>query len=515
VVTLDLKQQAASTEQALDIAFEGIRMELATKKAGVVKTLLDGSITGEAKRGRMVAILGPSGAGKSSVLHALAGRVQQNAKLKLYGRRFINGVEISGDSLVPAAFVEQAASFFPYMTVRETLSFRVELKLGSTLNRSQRDIIVDDLIHDLVLTKSADTLVGDDKVRGISGGERKRLSIAVEMINAPKAIFLDEPTSGLDSTAAAALTDTLRKLADGGRTVIAVIHQPSQHVFSQFDDVLLVSEGRQMYFGPRSAVRSHMETNGCAALPETGTAEHILDCISPMPIMGETTNIEVVDRLDRLAAVAMEASAAASGSMTKLVPSSLTGSSNSSNNHNHKIVRYSSDHQFGPKASLARQCKLLFGRALQQLSRGKITIILKLVQQLSTALIYGGIYNLGANQASIQDRFGLMSLIAIGTANVAIAQTIRTFPKEKAIVSKELSSQLYRTLPYFIGKAVSELPLTGILNAIFGLGVYGLTGMSRMKDKLFNFISILAMHGMVSQSVGLMIGAVSPNSVRI
>jgi ABC-type multidrug transport system ATPase subunit len=509
VITLDLKQQAESTEQAVDIGFEEIRMELSTK-TGQVKTLLDGSISGEAKSGRMLAILGPSGAGKSSILHALAGRVQQNAKIKLYGRRYINGVEISGDSLVPTAFVEQDASFFPYMTVRETLSFRVELKLGSTLNRTQRDIIVNDLIQELGLTKSADTIVGDDKVRGISGGERKRLSIAVEMISAPKAIFLDEPTSGLDSTAAAALTDTLRKLADGGRTVIAVIHQPSQHVFSQFDDLLLVSEGRQMYHGPRSAVRLYMESNGCAALPETGTAEHILDCISPMALLNETTETDVQERLERLAKVAAEAAAASD--RTNGDPSS--SSSNGQNGGNHKIVRYSSDQQFGPKASLARQCKLLFGRALQQLSRGKATIILKVVQQITTALIYGGIYNLGTNQASIQDRFGLMSLIAIGTANVAIAQTVRAFPKEKAIVSKELSSQLYRTLPYFIGKAVSELPLTGILNAVFGLGVYGLTGMSRIKEKLFNFISILAMHGMVSQSVGLMIGAISPNSVR-
>lgn len=474
----------------MDIAFEGLQMELTTKKG--VKTILDGSITGNAQRGRMLAILGPSGAGKSSVLHALAGRVQQSSKLKLYGRRFINNQEISGDSLVPSAFVEQDASFFPYMTVRETLSFRVELKLGSTLKRPQRESVVSDLIQELGLYKVADSIVGDDKVRGISGGERKRLSIAVEMISAPKAIFLDEPTSGLDSTAAAQLVDTLRKLADGGRTVIAVIHQPSQHVFSQFDDVLLVSEGRQMYFGPRLEVRSYMESNGCMAMPETGTAEHILDCISPLALLGENED-EVGIRLDRLAATAAAAE-------------SKQGADT--------IVRYATGRQLGPRASLIRQCKLLFGRAIHQLSRGRVAIILKLVQQLTTAFIYGGIYNLGTNQASIQDRFGLMSLIAIGTANVAIAQTIRAFPKEKAIVSKELSAQLYRTLPYFVGKAISELPLTGILNAIFGLGVYWLTGMSRMKQKLVHFISVLAMHGMVSQSVGLMIGAVSPNSVR-
>jgi ABC-type lipoprotein export system ATPase subunit len=165
----------------VDLAFEGIQLVL-TKK-GRQRDILDGSIRGRARPGRMLAIMGPSGAGKSTVLHAIAGRIKDSSSLNLYGTRYWNGTPLSEDSLIPAAFIEQDVSFFPHMTVRETLAFRVELKLGSLLSKQGRDAMVEDLLDEMGLARSADTIVGDAKVRGVSGGERKRLSIAVEMIS--------------------------------------------------------------------------------------------------------------------------------------------------------------------------------------------------------------------------------------------------------------------------------------------------------------------------------------------
>lgn len=166
----------------VDLCFEGLRLVLDQKKKGEPKVILDGSIRGRARPGRLLAIMGPSGAGKSTVLHAIAGRIKDSNKLKLHGSRHLNGNPLSEDSLVPAAFIQQDVSFFPYMTVRETLTFRVELKLGSLLSKAARDVMVQELLEELGLERTADTIVGDASVRGISGGERKRLSIAVEMI---------------------------------------------------------------------------------------------------------------------------------------------------------------------------------------------------------------------------------------------------------------------------------------------------------------------------------------------
>jgi ABC-type multidrug transport system ATPase subunit len=478
----------------VDLSFEGLKLVL--ENGGKTREILDGSIRGRAKPGRMLAILGPSGAGKSTVIHALAGRVKDNPRLKLYGNRYINGHPLSGDSMVPAAFVEQDVSFFPHMTVRETLNFRVELKLGPKLSKKARDKMVTDLMSQLGLTKSADTPVGDAKVRGISGGERKRLSIAVEMIAQPNMIFLDEPTSGLDSTAATNLVTTLRNLADQGKTVVAVIHQPSQHVFAKFDDLILVSEGKLMYSGERTGVRSYLEKHGCPAPPEMGSAEHVLDCISLLPIEDETEE-EAHGRVHRLAAEAAK-------KHIDLGPISGEG--------DHGVTRFVSKSGHGPRANLLVQFRLLFTRAIREVARGKAALILKIVQQVTTAFIYGGIYSLGTNQASIQDRIGLLSLIAIGTTNIAIGQTIRSFPREKTIVSNEIASKMYRTLPYFIGKAISELPVVAFLNGLFGVLVYRLTGLNRAVGRFRNFLGLLIMHGFVSESTGLVMGAIAPNT---
>ncbi|GKY91354.1 hypothetical protein MPSEU_000107600 [Mayamaea pseudoterrestris] len=492
-----IQNDRIQAQESIDLEFSNIQLQLDQGRRKGSKTILDGSIHGRAQPGRMLAIMGPSGAGKSTLLHALSGRIKYSSKLQLQGSRIVNQQAVTGDSMLPCAFIEQEVEFFPHMTVRETLVFRVELKLGSQLSKQGRADMVDDLLHQLGLTKVADTIVGNARVRGISGGERKRLSIAVEMISSPSLIMLDEPTSGLDSTAATALIETLRELADQGKTIIAVIHQPSQHVFGKFDDLLLVSEGgKQVYFGERSKVRSYMETHGCRAeSDEIGTAEHVLDCITRMPVLQETME-EAEERVDRLAELAKQQSA---------------GTSVSKRDANNQVRRFTGA-QGGLKASIFVQFKLLAQRSLREVKRSKGVILIKIVQQVTTALIYGGIYSLGNDQASIQDRFGLLSLITIGASNMAIAGSIRAFPREKAIVSKELANKMYRTFPYFIGKALSELPLVALFNGIFGTIAYHLTGLSRAPGRFRNFLLLLTTHGLISEAAGLVIGAFSPNS---
>ena len=179
----------------VDVGWEGIKMVLKQKKKGNNKAeriILDGSLKGVAKAGRLTAVMGPSGSGKSTFLHALAGRIKDDPKITLSGKRYVDGEEVAGDSQLPAAFIEQEVNFFPHMTVKETLDFRVDLKLGKKLSKSERDEVVSSLMDQLGLTKSANTIVGNAKIRGLSGGERKRLSIACELITGAPIVMLDE-----------------------------------------------------------------------------------------------------------------------------------------------------------------------------------------------------------------------------------------------------------------------------------------------------------------------------------
>jgi hypothetical protein len=221
------------------------------------------------------------------------------------------------------------------------------------------------------------------------------------------------------------------------------------------------------------------------------TAEHILDCISKLQLPGEGPD-DASARINRLASLAREQD------IDIGVHSSITPSSKS-------MKRYGGEAHVR-RANIFVQFKLLLKRALRENFRSKSTLIIKTVQQVSLGLIYGTIYHLGMNQASIQDRFGLLSLIAIGASNMAMASTVRSFPKEKAIVSNELAAKMYGTLPYFVGKAISEIPMTAFFNSLFGVLVSALTGLNGSFDKLKRFLGLNSLHGLTGQSAGLMIG---------
>uniref|UniRef100_A0A7S0CAU6 ABC transporter domain-containing protein n=1 Tax=Proboscia inermis TaxID=420281 RepID=A0A7S0CAU6_9STRA len=433
---------------------------------------------------------------------SLAGKMKSNGSVQLSGSRYVNGIPVPEDGILPSAFVRQEVNFFPHMTVKETLDFRVDLKVGKTLGKSARDDIVKDLMETLALTKSANTIVGNSKIRGISGGERKRLSIACEMISSPPMIFLDEPTTGLDSFQATQVCRTLRNLADSGKTIIAVIHQPSQTAFALFDDLLLLSEGQQMYFGETSKARSYFQSLGYAPVTDVGTAEFVSDVISTT-YSGGTGDREIdIARCNDIAIKGKEQS-----QRIKLsnVDQSVTSKATQKIFDNFKSLSFRK-----PAANIFKQFRLLMVRSLQEVFRGKATLLIKVTQQITLGLIYGGIYQLGNNQASIQDRVGLLSLVAIGITNMAVAGTIRSFPKEKVIVTEEMSSGLYGTFPYFVAKAISEIPPVALFSAAFSCVLYPLTGLQ--PEKFVTFLGLTTLHSIASEGVGLMIGAVSASA---
>jgi len=304
--------------------------------------------------------------------------------------------------------------------------------------------------------------------------------------------YFAEPTSGLDSYQAAQVVHFLRKLADSGKTVVTVIHQPSQQLFSMFDDLLLMSEGRLMYYGEVKQVRSYFGSIGYKCASDIGTAEHILDCVSRT-----TEDQEKSDkRLDQLANEAIKQTrniSFGSSSVTKDKPLMFV-----SNDKGRRIV------------TPFKQFRLLVKRAFRNEARGKATIFIKIIQQVTLASIFGGIYRLGNNQGSVMDRFGLIALVGTTVTNMGFASTVRAFPKEKTIVSSEMSSGMYQTLPYLLAKAIAELPLLGVCNALFSTIIYPLAGLQ--EGKFMNFLAITSMHALASNSLGLLVGSVSPTS---
>lgn len=198
--------------------------------------------------------------------------------------------------------------------------------------------------------------------------------------------LLFDISPGFDSAAATSLVEKLRNLANEGKTVVAVIHQPSQHVFSMFDDLLLLSDGQQMYFGPVKDVRSYMEKQGYQPEKEVGTAEYVLECISRVPRAEESED----DAHKRMLALADNAKT------TQKIELGVDKDAETTEHYAVVAARH------GPRASIFKQFRLLMKRAFTEAFRGKGVLILKTIQQVTIPLIYGAIYKLGNNQVRKQ-----------------------------------------------------------------------------------------------------------------
>ena len=195
--------------------------------------------------------MGPSGSGKTSLLSILGGRTPKGATIASGegGGVLFNGEPLTKGAKRQLGFVLQDDLLYESLTVHETLYFAAMLRLPKTMTPAQKRDRVDSVISALGLSKCRDTIIGGFFRRGVSGGERKRVSVGHELLINPSVLLLDEPTSGLDSTTAMRLVTTLRSLAAGGRAVATTIHQPSSRLFQLLDKLLLLSEGHAIYYG--------------------------------------------------------------------------------------------------------------------------------------------------------------------------------------------------------------------------------------------------------------------------
>ncbi|TYI10348.1 hypothetical protein ES332_A09G135900v1 [Gossypium tomentosum] len=258
------------------LLWEELTVALPNFGNGPTRRLLVG-VTGCAQPGRIMAIMGPSGSGKSTLLDALAGRLAGNVVMT--GNVLLNGKKKRLD-YGSFAYVTQEDILLGTLTVRETITYSAQLRLPSSLTRQDIDGIVEGTITEMDLQECADRLIGNWHLRGISGGEKKRLSIALEILTRPHLLFLDEPTSGLDSASAFFVIQTLRNVGRDGRTIISAIHQPSSEVFSLFDDLFLLSGGEQVYFGEAKMAAKFFAEVGFPCPSRRNPSDHFLRCIN-------------------------------------------------------------------------------------------------------------------------------------------------------------------------------------------------------------------------------------------
>ncbi|XP_073309335.1 ABC transporter G family member 22-like isoform X6 [Primulina huaijiensis] len=457
--------------------------------------------------------MGPSGSGKTTLLSLLGGRVAEHS---IGGSITYNDQPYSKSLKSRIGFVTQDDVLFPNLTVRETLTYAARLRLPRTLTKEEKEKRAMDVILELGLERCQDTIIGGSFVRGVSGGERKRVCIGNEIIINPSLLFLDEPTSGLDSTTASRIIETLNDIAEAGKTVITTIHQPSSRLFLKFDKLILLGKGSLLYFGKASEAMAYFSTIGCSPLIAMNPAEFMLDLAS-----GNVTDISIPSEfkdkvqmgnfkaetkggkidpavIHEYLVEAYEARVAVHEKENIMEPVSM--------DEEMKSKLSSSKREYG--ASWYEQYSILFWRGLKERKNDYFSW-LRITQVLTTATILGLLWwqSGSDNPKELQDQAGLLFFIAVFWGFFPVFTAIFTFPQERAMLSKERAADMYRLSAYFVARTTSDLPLDLLLPVLFLLVVYFMAGLKMNAGSFFLTMVTVFLCIIAAQGLGLAIGA--------
>ncbi|KAI9021804.1 P-loop containing nucleoside triphosphate hydrolase protein [Hyaloraphidium curvatum] len=427
------------------------------------KEILAG-VTGAFRPGRLTAVMGASGAGKTSLLQVLAGRARGGT---VRGEVEVNGAPASARALRGmSAFVFQDDVIMPTMTVREALTMAATLRLPAHTNPEERRAKLDETLAVLRLEGAADTPVGDSEARGISGGERKRLAIGMELLANPPLLLLDECTSGLDAFTANKVIEVLRDLARRGHTVVCTIHQPAWETFSLFDDLLLLARGGMVYHGPAQGAVAHFEQAGYPIPLHTNPIDYIF--LSVLSDYASTPYPAGIPPPPGTPAGALEAPSSRIPRLLAMWPSSPA----------HKALIASLAY---PPASTAKpaavsasrgffvQLGYLAGRSWRNALRDVHMVRAKLAEGLVLALFIGlGFLNVpGMDPASQAQSYAgslfYITMIQVLTNTVSV---LNVFSGERAVVRREIGAGYYGLPAMYCSKLAVELPVCALVAAL-------------------------------------------------
>ncbi|XP_042490907.1 ABC transporter G family member 22-like [Macadamia integrifolia] len=492
-----------------DVAYKVV---LKSVRTTVEKEILNG-ITGSVSPGEVLALMGPSGSGKTTLLNLLGGRLSLPAQR---GSITYNDQPYSKSLKRRIGFVTQDDVLFPHLTVRETLTYAALLRLPKILTRQQKEERAMDVIYELGLERCEDTMIGGSFVRGVSGGERKRVCIGNEILINPSLLFLDEPTSGLDSTTALRIVQMLQDIAEAGKTVVTTIHQPSSRLFHKFDKLILLGKGSLLYFGKASEAMVYFSSIGCSPLIAMNPAEFLLDLAN-----GNINDVSVPPELEDKVQMGNSETETRNGKPSPtVVHEYLVGAYETRVADNEKkklMVPIPIDEEIKSKvsspirewgASWWEQFSILFWRGLKE-RRHDYLSWLRITQVIATAIILGLLWwkSDGTTLKGLQDQSGLLFFIAVFWGFFPVFTAIFTFPQERAMISKERAVDMYRLSAYFIARTTSDLPLDLFLPVAFLLVVYFMAGLRLSVGPFFLSMLTVFLCIIAAQGLGLAIGA--------
>ncbi|VVC35769.1 ABC transporter-like,P-loop containing nucleoside triphosphate hydrolase,AAA+ ATPase domain,ABC [Cinara cedri] len=490
----------------VDLSFKNLTYTVNTfnKFKRVKKEILHG-VTGNFQSGKLTAIMGPSGCGKSTLLNVLAGYKTSGSS----GSVYLNGAVRDETQMSNiSCYIQQDDFVRDLLTARESMTVAANLKLPTTASFLSKVRLVEDLLDALGLSIHGNTIT-----KRLSGGQKKRLSIALELITNPSILFIDEPTTGLDSQSCSQFVSLMVNLAHNqNRTMVCTLHQPSALLFEKFDQVYVLTAGRCIYQGPPNLVIPYFNDRGIVCPPYHNPADFLIE-------------VAIGDYGTDVLSKITDSTIAADEEYTNINLNYPTKPDDKesqleneicqkTNNIAHKKLPFKTKLINKPPSYL--QAYHLYLRNVIMYKRNKSYLMLRVIAHLAISLIFGYLYRGVGNDASSM----LSNMVFVYGTNLFLVYTgqmavIVSFPLEYKVLKREHFNSWFTLFPYMISILLVEIPFQILCCVIYIIPAYVLTSQPLELMRFCYFTLFLVVTSLTSQSTGFLCGATLPVKVSV
>lgn len=491
------------------LSWQDVSVEIKTKRwkelfseGKDVKILVDRN-SGQLKSGEMLAIMGPSGAGKSTLLDLISGRVKPSS-----GTISWSGKDV-GDKRTIASYVEQHDSLLGVLTVRETLYFSAKLSMSHETPDEEVKERTEMVLKGLGLSEVANNKIGTPIKRGISGGQKRRVTIGCSLVSMPKVLFLDEPTSGLDIHTAFEVMSSISSFAKQyDIAVCATIHSPNLDIFQLFNKLMLLAKSKTIYFGNVNGVVDYMEEIGLPCPQRVNPADHLLRIVADDSFSSTrsiTTNIGKQICLAELSQIWQE-----NKKRTESIDSMEKGVSLTSKKGGSKDTSVSSFNHKYQFSRLLFDTRILTIRNIFNYKRNLLAYGVRFAMYVGMGILMATIWvNLAKTDSRINDRLSIhfFSVAFLGFMSVA---GIPSFLEDRAVMKRERFNGLYGPASFTIASTIVIMPFLFACALVFALISYWLIGLHPGAIYFFRWLAFLYIGVLAAEMQSLLVAAILP-----